>query len=150
MLPRNTPALDSKKGLTRCFGCGPDNPIGLKLNFDWDGQTASATFIPGEWHEGWPGIVHGGIVSVVLDEAMTYVPYFKGIHCVTGRLEVRLKGHIKAGETFKVNAESTRLTRKLMECKSTLIRDDGQTVAEGKALYYIVTHWDLPGGAVSP
>ena len=44
-----------------CFGCGEDNPIGLKLNFEWDGTTAKTTLIPRKEFEGWPGIIHGRI-----------------------------------------------------------------------------------------
>ena len=138
MLPRNTPDLVTKEGYTKCFACGQDNPVGLKLNFSWDGQTARAQFVPDEWHQGWPGVIHGGIIAVVLDEAMTYVPYFQGLHCITGRMEVRWRSHAVAGEQLLVTATATRQTRKLVECQSALTRPDGSTVAEGKALFYVI------------
>ena len=53
-----------------CFGCGEKNPCGLKLKFDWDGRTASSHFTPTELHQGWQGIIHGGILTSLLDEAM--------------------------------------------------------------------------------
>jgi acyl-coenzyme A thioesterase PaaI-like protein len=140
MLPRNTPELVTKENYTKCFACGRDNPVGLKLKFNWDGQTARAKFVPGEWHQGWPGVIHGGIISVVLDEAMTYVPYFQGLHCVTGRLEVRWKSHAVVGEDLLVSANATRQTRKLIECQSVLTRPDGSIVAEGKALFYVINN----------
>ncbi len=67
----------SGKELPQCFGCGRKNPIGLKLKFQWDGKTATAEFAAGENHQGWPGIVHGGIIFSILDEAMAYVPYYQ-------------------------------------------------------------------------
>lgn len=44
------------------YGRGQDNPIGLKLVFSWDGKTAKAEFTPNEYHQGWPGLVHGGVI----------------------------------------------------------------------------------------
>ena len=54
--------IDGEKATTMCFACGQENPIGLKLRFTWDGQTAHAEFTPTELHQGWWGIVHGGII----------------------------------------------------------------------------------------
>ena len=53
-----------------CFGCGQNNPIGLKLKFKWDGKTAKAEFTPNKFHQGWSDIIHGGITTTILDEAM--------------------------------------------------------------------------------
>ena len=55
-----------------CFVCGKDNPIGLKLRFDWDGKTARAEFTPTELYQGWQGVVHGGIIAVMLDEVAAW------------------------------------------------------------------------------
>ena len=54
-----------------CFACGRDNPHGLQLEFrvDPDG-VASASGVPDIKWEGLRGIVHGGIVTTLLDEAM--------------------------------------------------------------------------------
>ena len=65
MLPKNLPAINSKS-LNQCFACGQDNPIGLKLKFSWDGKTARAEFTPTELHQGWQGVLHGGIIYTLL------------------------------------------------------------------------------------
>ncbi len=53
-----------------CFVCGRDNPHGLHLQFyeDRDGQRVQATFSIPDHYQGYPGVVHGGIVSTILDE----------------------------------------------------------------------------------
>ena len=55
-----------------CFGCGDDNPIGLHLRFAADGDGVKASFVPGPEHQGFGDVVHGGIISTVLDEAMAW------------------------------------------------------------------------------
>ena len=52
-----------------CFGCGQKNPIGLKLMFKLDGKMARAEFTPRDDFQGWPGVLHGGIIAMILDEA---------------------------------------------------------------------------------
>ena len=53
-----------------CIGCGKNNPYGLKLNFQWDGKTVRSEFTPNDFYQGWPKIVHGGIITTMLDEVM--------------------------------------------------------------------------------
>jgi len=53
-----------------CFVCGLQNPIGLKLAFyeDPDSEQVQAKFVVPDEYQGYPGVVHGGIVSAILDE----------------------------------------------------------------------------------
>ena len=66
-----------------CFGCGRNNPCGVKLSFDWDGRVAKSEFTPTELHQGWQDIIHGGILTTLLDEAMAYAAYFENVAGVT-------------------------------------------------------------------
>ncbi|MFW5683978.1 MAG: PaaI family thioesterase [Spirochaetota bacterium] len=52
----------------QCFGCDPDNPIGLRLDFHRSGDSVSATWTPRRELEGYPGVVHGGIQATLADE----------------------------------------------------------------------------------
>lgn len=54
-----------------CFVCGIDNPIGLHLAFytDQEGRCI-ARFRPKPEHQGYPGQLHGGIISTLLSEWM--------------------------------------------------------------------------------
>lgn len=52
-----------------CFVCGIQNPFGLRLRFADDGDSSvRAEFAVPEQFNGYPGIVHGGIVATILDE----------------------------------------------------------------------------------
>ena len=53
-----------------CFGCGQENPIGLRLSPHVDGDAVVASFVPKDDHQGWPGIVHGGIIASLLYEVL--------------------------------------------------------------------------------
>ena len=62
----------------KCFACGPNNPIGLKLDFQFSGDSYVAKFTPSAQYQGYDGITHGGIVSTLLDEAMAKLVWVKG------------------------------------------------------------------------
>ncbi len=73
-----------------CFGCSSSNPAGLHLRFfrDADGIVCETTIDPA--HQGAPGIVHGGIQAVLLDEACcATVAFSTGDYVVTGELNIR-------------------------------------------------------------
>jgi acyl-coenzyme A thioesterase PaaI-like protein len=84
-------SIDLPEGYSQCFGCGQDNPIGLKMKFEPDGKGIKAIFTADERYQGWPGYLHGGIVGCLLDEVMSNAAYIQGIRCVTAKFESRLK-----------------------------------------------------------
>lgn len=49
-----------------CFGCGPQNPMGLRLRFFMEGDRVTTECIPTKWWSGQPGVVNPGIVYAVL------------------------------------------------------------------------------------
>jgi uncharacterized protein (TIGR00369 family) len=130
--------VDPTKASDHCFGCGPKNPIGLKLKFSWDGKEVRANFTPGEYHQGWPGLVHGGIMSCLLDEAMSYAALYSGVHSLTARMQTRFKRPLLIDELLTVTGSVTRKTRRLVETKAELRLADGTLVAESTATMFIL------------
>jgi uncharacterized protein (TIGR00369 family) len=120
-----------------CFACGPKNPIGLKLKFDWDGKEVKAKFTPGEYHQGWAGLVHGGIISCLLDEAMSYAALYSGVNSLTARMQTRFKRPLPIDEPLTVTGSVTRKTRRLVEAKAELKLADDTLVAESTATMFI-------------
>ncbi len=55
-----------------CFGCSPNNPVGLKMKFWWDEQTVRSNLIVPAHLCGWNKLIHGGVVSTILDEVMSW------------------------------------------------------------------------------
>ncbi len=128
----------SRKRAAKCFGCGQENPIGLKLSFRCDEGKAEAEFTPDELHQGWPGIVHGGIICTLLDEAMSHTLDQQRINCLTAKAEIRFRRPALVGEPLVVTGTMTMKRKRLIEARSTITLKDGTIVAEGKSLMYIV------------
>lgn len=73
-----------------CFACGTANPIGLNLQFYRSGDAVCADITLGKYHEGWENMAHGGIISTLLDEVMSWtILYFKRVFFVTRKMEVK-------------------------------------------------------------
>ena len=121
-----------------CFGCGQENPIGLKLNFQWDGKTAAEEFIPTEVYQGWSGFVHGGIILCILDEAMSYAALFEGMECVTAKMQVRLKRLAQIGEPLMITSSVTKKNRRLVETRAVISLKDGTLIAEGTGTHFAI------------
>jgi acyl-coenzyme A thioesterase PaaI-like protein len=122
----------------QCFGCGQDNPIGLKLKFQPDNQSVRAEFTPAEQYQGWPGYLHGGITACILDEAMSHATAQYGVNCVTARLQTDLKHLIPLNQTLVITASITKKTRRLIETKATICLKDGTIAAEGTGTHFVV------------
>ena len=119
-----------------CFGCGDGNPIGLHLQFAPDGDSVKASFIPGPEHQGFQDVVHGGIISVVLDEAMAWATARAGVWAVTGEMRVRFRQPLKIGEQTSVVARVNGTRGRLVTAVAELQRDhDGSLVATSSATF---------------
>ncbi len=80
-----------------CFVCGAANPIGLKLQFTSDADgTARAELNLRDHFEGYPGVIHGGIVSTLLDEVMAKAVLHSGKIAFTARLQVSFRHPVPA------------------------------------------------------
>lgn len=119
-----------------CFGCGPGNPIGLHLAFEHhaDGGV-QATFTPGIEHQGWDGVMHGGLVTVLLDEAMAWAAAASTRMYYTGRLEVRYRQPVRTGTPLVVRGWITRERGRTLETRAEVQSEQGQTLAEASALF---------------
>ncbi|MCJ7751507.1 MAG: PaaI family thioesterase, partial [Armatimonadetes bacterium] len=67
-----------------CFACGKGNPIGLKLDFRFEGEEYVTEFEVRPEYQGWAGIVHGGLLATVLDETMARLLWEKELNAITG------------------------------------------------------------------
>ena len=116
-----------------CFACGKSNPNGLRLSFEVDKekQTVKTTFVASPVFQGWDGIVHGGILSTLLDEAMATLVYELGFHAVTASMEIKFKKPAPILEPLLVYGEVTEVSRRLIRAKARIAKNDGTTLAVG-------------------
>ena len=89
-----------------CFVCGKNNPIGLKLNYKKLGDGfIEAEFTPHKHLNGFTGILHGGIISSVLDDAMDWVLYLgTGKWYVTVKMTIDFKKSGTVERPLKIRA----------------------------------------------
>lgn len=130
--------INTDMSADNCFGCGQNNPVGLKLQFRRDGGTARAEFTPASQFQGWPGITHGGILACILDEAVTYAARFAGRNCVTAKMVIKFIKPAPLGQTLVVISSLTRNTRRLIETIARITLRDGTVIAEGSAVQYVL------------
>lgn len=133
-------STDLSDGL--CFGCGENNPIGLKLNFRWDGRVASTRFTPTELYQGWPKIVHGGIIATMLDEAMSYAVRFSGVDFLTARMETSFKRPIMINEPLVISGSIVKNKGRFLEARAEITLRDGTLMAEGNGTFVVVNASD--------
>jgi uncharacterized protein (TIGR00369 family) len=134
-IPKLTLNSDLKEGF--CFGCGCNNPIGLKLKFAKEGDTVKAEFTPDKAHQGWPGLLHGGILGCLLDEAMSNAAYATGNTCLTASITIRQRRPIKVEVPLLVTARVTRLSKRIIETEGQVSLQDGTVVAESTAKQFV-------------
>ena len=129
-----------------CFVCGMENSIGLKLFFYEDrDEQVTATFTPRDEHQGYPGVLHGGIAAAVLDEVLARVIIGRGVWLVTARMELRYKRMIPLGQPLTVLGRVRRETRRLLEAEGELLLADGSVAATAAATYLPMPEERLQG-----
>jgi acyl-coenzyme A thioesterase PaaI-like protein len=121
-----------------CFGCGKDNPHSLKIRFYMDGVVAKAEFIPTEYHQGWPGHVHGGALMAAIDESIGWATFQKHIFSVTAKIDIRLRSMARIGEPLTIIASIAKQTSRTLEVEVRMKRQDDSLVAEATSVQFIV------------
>jgi acyl-coenzyme A thioesterase PaaI-like protein len=131
--------LNDTTDYQRCFVCGQHNPYGLHLVFRLENNSIVADFQPREEHQGFPGIIHGGIVASVLDEALgrTSILAERPEWTMTGRLEVRYRRYVPYGQLLRVRAFLGTQRRKMLQATGmlTLADDENTILAEAQGAF---------------
>ncbi|MDA8089912.1 MAG: PaaI family thioesterase [Nitrospiraceae bacterium] len=119
----------------RCFACGSENPRGLYLKFQAGGRGVMAFFTPEKEFQGYKDIVHGGIITTLMDEAMAHAAIKAGFMPVTAEISIRFRNALHVGQRVQVEgwmegAPSHRLIGASSELK---IWPEGALIATAKA-----------------
>lgn len=118
-----------------CFACGLFNPVGLKLEFYETGpEEVAATWTPGKNYEGYPDVVHGGIVASALDEAGGRVVMI-GDHnhfMLTAKMDIRYRRPTPIGEPLRVVGRLLQRRGRLALTKAEIQLADGTVTAEAE------------------
>jgi uncharacterized protein (TIGR00369 family) len=116
-----------------CFVCGEKNPYGLHLKFSLHEGKISSEFVPQKIHQGYKDIVHGGIISTIIDEAMVKAAIMQGVIAVTVEIGVRFKNPLMVGERVLIEAIITNMNKRIIETSAKVKKEDDTVIAEGHA-----------------
>jgi len=122
-----------------CLVCGLKNPFGLHSAFyELDNKEILAVFRPREEHQSYPGRLHGGIISTILDEAIGRAIMMhsdSAVWGVTVDLQVRFKQPVPLDEELRVVGRITKDSRRFFEGTGELLLADGTVAAEAHGKY---------------
>ncbi|MDR7544527.1 MAG: hotdog fold domain-containing protein [Armatimonadota bacterium] len=128
-----------------CFVCSQTNPIGLHVRFRVEAGRVFGEFIPTDLHVGFDGVVHGGILAAILDDALAAIGYYRGEPTVTARLAVRYRRPARPGHLLRVEAEETGRRGAMRRGRAVLRTFDGAVVAEAEGTLAVMRPGDDGG-----
>jgi len=132
-----SPPEDAQPSLTEhyCFACGDLNPIGLHLRFERDRDEVFAVYSPRLEDQGFPGMMHGGLLALLLDEAMGWAMYIDRVFAVTARMETRYRAAAGLGGPLEARARITRRAGRRIEVEARLLDESGVVLVESSGLF---------------
>jgi uncharacterized protein (TIGR00369 family) len=124
-----------------CLVCGRHNPHGLQLSLHVDDTTGAihTTFTPTQHHIGFEGVIHGGVIATVLDEAMVWAATWAGRRfCLCGELSVRFRRPGIIGQPLFVTASIEKSRAKVIRTIGQITDANNQLIASGAATYMML------------
>ncbi len=139
--------MDTPLANNYCFVCGNDNPRGLKIKVRYDEAAMAAETelaLPREY-QGWAAVIHGGILSTLLDEMMAHAVWHFAGPGLTISMEVRFHHPLKPDEPIRVRGvlKTENGNRRQAEAEITRIRD-GRRIASAKSRFLLLQN-NQPG-----
>jgi len=119
-----------------CFGCGPANPNGLRLEFLHapDGAVVCETTVANLF-EGHPGYLHGGIIATLLDESMSKAVRAKGLTAMTRHLEIDYRRPVPSGVPIRIEGRMTRSEGRKHWVEGQILDSEAKPLAQAKGLF---------------
>jgi uncharacterized protein (TIGR00369 family) len=123
-----------------CFACGTANPIGLKLKFYRTNDAVCTDITLGKYHEGWANMAHGGIISTLLDETMSWaIIYLKRAFFVTRKMEIKYIKPVLVGKPLNVKGRLLESSDELkIRAKAEIRDDEGNILARSTGEFVVL------------
>ena len=125
----------------KCYVCGKANQNGLKIPFLRDGEHgARAQYTSRLEHDGWPGVLHGGITFALMDEALAWALFFQGIRGVTARAEASFRRPIRTGMPVAIRGWTISRRKQLITARAEIRREEpnAELMAEMEATMFVL------------
>ena len=123
-----------------CFGCGHDNPQGMRLKFSLDEETHQAIchFKLSRRYTGPPGHAHGGIIATILDEAMGKVNKFRNVLALTGSMDIKYLRPVPLAQPLTVTAHEQSVDGRRHINVGEISNEKGEVLARGTATFIAI------------
>ncbi|GAB6159363.1 PaaI family thioesterase [Desulfotomaculum varum] len=121
--------------VNKCFACGKNNPIGLKLAIKHKEDICYTTFTPKPEHSGWLNVMHGGLLSTIMDEVMAHWLWSRGMPAMTVEMTVRYVKPVPIGEPIVVTARLQADRGRMAHMAAEVTLADGTQVARATAKF---------------
>lgn len=131
-------SLNDESDYGLCFACGPRNPWGLRLHFERDGDRILTRFTAKEEYQGFPGYLHGGVITALLDEVMSRVSLvLENRWTITAGVDVRFRKPVFIGQEVIAIAEHLETSRRVVKSQAKMLLPDDSVAANatGKFVY---------------
>jgi acyl-coenzyme A thioesterase PaaI-like protein len=123
-----------------CFVCGAENPHGMRLRFETTAAGEStAEWAPERFLEGFRGVIHGGIVSAALDEAMSKAVSASGWRAYTAELRIRLRHTVVPESRVRIRGWINGRTKRLIRTEAAITDSEGLELAHGWGSFLVVS-----------
>jgi uncharacterized protein (TIGR00369 family) len=119
-----------------CFVCGDKNPIGLNVPFYVKDDQVVAEYTAGRQFEGYKDVLHGGILSSLLDEVMIRAVLALDIYCVTSEIKVKFRKMVKTGEKLSLVGRLVEDKGRILIAQGKITNQHNQVVAEGEGKFF--------------
>ena len=125
----------------KCFGCGGDNAGGMKLTFEQDNvkRRIVGRFVLGERYQGGGGFAHGGIIALLLDEAMGKVCRFREVRAVTAELSVEYLKPVSVDKEIIVEGHEARQEGRNLFLEGEIRNEAGEVLARGQGRFVVIS-----------
>ncbi|MBC8312727.1 MAG: PaaI family thioesterase [Candidatus Cloacimonetes bacterium] len=121
-----------------CFACSPKNPIGLKLQFSYSDGSAITSWTPKKEFQGFPGILHGGIIATILDEVMAYAIIPKKVYAPTVEMSIRFQKKIPIGQELFAKGWIENEQKNIIFVKGEIRNKNGEILANANGKYFVI------------
>lgn len=134
------------------MGCGTGHPTGLRMRLiAGEGLTVRGIFEVSEHHQGAPGLAHGGLISLAMDEVLGGLAWLLRTPMVTGRLQVEFARPVPVGTQLSLHAQVDGVSGRRIFTSATAHADspDGTLLARAYAVFVAVPmeHFQTHGRA---
>lgn len=124
---------------TGCFGCGPDNPRGLRLEFLREGDSVVSHTSLGVEYAGYRDFIHGGVIAAILDEAMGWaLLHIGGRYGVTRSLTIDYRRPVRVASQLTVKADIDAFGSESAEISAKISDSRGRVLASAASQWTLV------------